>query len=66
MDGSTDISGNEEQETIYISTDRKDVISQRFLAIGTPESTCSRDLFNFVKENLKSFALDTGQDLSSF
>ena len=65
MDGSTDISGDE-QETIYIRTARKGVISERFLAIGTPESTCSKDLFNFVKENLEAFDLDTGQELSSF
>ena len=65
MDGSTDISGDK-RETIYLRTARKGVISQRFLAMGTPESICSKDLFNSVKENLKLFDLDTGQELSSF
>jgi hypothetical protein len=43
MDGANDISGDE-QESIYIRFSNKGVIAERFLHIGTPNSTCSQDL----------------------
>ena len=47
MDGSTDISGDE-QETIYIRTAMKGVVKERFLNISIPNSTKSLDLFDFT------------------
>ena len=59
MDGSTDISGDE-QEVIYIRVVDKGKVTERFLNIGTPESTRSRDLFDFVCLSLDSFGIDKG------
>jgi len=47
MDGATDISGDE-QESIYIRFSNKGVITERFLHIGTPNSTCSQDLYTIL------------------
>ena len=59
MDGSTDITGDE-QEAIYIRVANQGKVTERFLNIGTPESTRSRDLFDFVCQSLESFDIDKG------
>lgn len=59
MDGSTDISGDE-QEAIYIRFTQRGEIIERFLGIGTPTSTCSKDLEEFVVKMLESNEIDKG------
>ena len=59
MDGSTDISGDE-QEVIYLRVAERGRVIERFLAIGTPTSTCSKDLLTFVTTTLDSFNIDKG------
>lgn len=58
MDGTTDISGDE-QETIYVRSSLKGSVTERFLSIGTPVSTCSSDLYEFVVETFKQFSINT-------
>ena len=47
MDGSTDISGDE-QETIYVRFVDKGTVHEHFLDIGSPISTCSQNLYEHV------------------
>ena len=54
MDGSTDISGDE-QETMYVRSSMKGIVTERFIFIGTPVSTCSKDLFDFVVDTFDKF-----------
>ena len=63
MDGSTDISGDE-QEAIYIRTSVRGKISEKFLGIGTPKSTCSKDLEEFVIDMLESYDIQKGKLVS--
>ena len=64
MDGSTDISGDE-QEAIYLRVANKGRVTERFLAIGTPTSTRSRDLLEFVTNTFESHNIDTGLNFFS-
>ncbi|XP_033726657.1 zinc finger protein 862-like [Pecten maximus] len=57
MDGSTDISGDE-QEAIYIRCCIGQEVVDRFLGIGSPVSTCSKDLKEFVINMLDSHDID--------
>ena len=59
MDGSTDISGDE-QEVLYLRTSVKGQISERFLKIGTPESTCAKDLYEFCVNSFQEYSIDIG------
>lgn len=54
MDGSTDISGDE-QETIFVRYSMKGIVTERFLFIGSPVSTCSKDLYEFVVKTFDQF-----------
>ncbi|WAR13004.1 hypothetical protein MAR_027184, partial [Mya arenaria] len=58
MDGSTDIAGDE-QEAIFIRVMKKGVAEEHFLAIGSPQSTSSQDLYDFTRETFASENLDT-------
>ena len=58
MDGSTDISGDE-QETLYIRSSVNGEVTEIFLFIGSPSSTKSADLFEFVKNVFKCTGLDS-------
>lgn len=63
MDGSTDISGDE-QESVYIRFSNNGKVVERFLGIGTPESTCSADLESFIIQMLDSYGLNKGMSRS--
>ncbi|XP_060083578.1 zinc finger protein 862-like [Ylistrum balloti] len=58
IDGTTDISGDE-QEAVYLRFYHEGAIYERFLAMGTPESTCSNHVYEFVVGTLKSNNIDT-------
>ena len=60
MDGSTDISGDE-QEALYLRTSLKGRVTERFLCIGTPKSTCAEDLKTFVLDALNTAELEKGR-----
>jgi ribosomal protein L5 len=47
MDGSTDLSGDE-QEAVYVRISVKGFIIERFLGIGSPKSTTSKHLEELV------------------
>lgn len=53
MDGSQDISGTE-QESIYLRFAEKGNIYNKFLHIGSPESTCSKDLHAHVCQTFET------------
>ena len=57
MDGSTDIAGDE-QETIYVRTTINGKVYTKFLCIGSPQSTCSSDLYEYVLQTFKNLAID--------
>ena len=59
MDGSTDISGDE-QETIYLRTTHRGKITMRFLSIGSPKSTSASDLYDHVRHTLKASNISEG------
>ena len=59
MDGSTDISGDE-QEVIYLRYSIKGKVKEKFLAIGSPKSTCSDDLQKFLLDTLEKNGIDKG------
>lgn len=59
MDGSTDISGDE-QEVIYVRTSVNGKVTEQFLGIGSPQSTCSSDLKDFAINMFDSCGLDKG------
>lgn len=52
MDGSTD-SAVVEQETLFFRASINGKIVTRFVCIGEPNSTCSTDLYTFVKDSTK-------------
>ena len=58
MDGSTDISGDE-QEAIYIRCSKDGRIEEKYLGLGTPESTCAKDLKTFVLDMFAALKIDT-------
>ncbi|KAL5007366.1 hypothetical protein ScPMuIL_003785 [Solemya velum] len=60
MDGSTDISGDE-QETIFVRYCLEGNVTERFLWIGSPASTSSVDLKNFVLETFDKNRIDKGK-----
>lgn len=60
MDGTLDISG-EEQETIYVRCSNSGKVTERFLHIGTPESTCALDLYNYTLDIFEKHGLDKGR-----
>jgi hypothetical protein len=47
MDGSTDISGDE-QEAVYICFSEHGKVVDKFLGIGTPSSTTAKHLQEFI------------------
>lgn len=59
MDGSTDLSGDE-QEVIYLRVSTKGQVVDRFLGIGSPESTTAKDLEQFAISMFSSYGIDTG------
>lgn len=59
MDDTTEISGDE-QEAMYIRVCKDGTITERFPRIGTPLSTCSKYLFDFVVDMFKFNNIDTG------
>lgn len=59
MDGSTDISGDE-QETLYIRLAYKGEIKEKFVCIGTPDSTAAEDLKTFVLNSLHENGINKG------
>jgi hypothetical protein len=59
MDGSTDISGDE-QESIYVRCASRGKVTERFLHIGSPPSTCSQDLFNYLMMIFDSHGINKG------
>jgi hypothetical protein len=64
MDGSTDISGDE-QESLYIRMSVSGRSLERFLAIGSPYSTQSKDLEGFVLNMFDENGIDKGMSLFS-
>lgn len=59
MDGSTDISGDEQDAVnLRLSIDRK--VVKRFLALGTPRSICSQNLKDFVLNMFGNLGIDRG------
>ena len=61
MDGSTDISG-EEQESMFVRSARNGVVSINFLQISSPNSTSSEHLFEHVVDVFKQTGLQTELD----
>ena len=62
LDGTTDISGDE-QEAMYIRLSSKGKIIERFLGIGTPKSTSSKHLEEFITVAMfDSFGIDKGKN----
>lgn len=59
MDGSTDITGDE-QEAVYVRMSYKGKPIERFLGIGSPVDTTSKQLEVLLLEMLTSFGIDTG------
>ncbi|KAH3815095.1 hypothetical protein DPMN_143614 [Dreissena polymorpha] len=59
MDGSTDISGSE-QESLYVRLSTDGQIEE---TIGSPVSTCSTDLFNFVNETFDKMEIPKEKNL---
>lgn len=59
IDGSTDISGDE-QEVVYVRTSVNGKVIEQFLGIGSPQSTCSKDLIDFAVSMFDSCGLDKG------
>ena len=57
MDGSTDIAGDE-QESMFVRTTYQDKVYIKFLAIGSPESTCSSDLYEHVLQTFRDTKID--------
>ncbi|XP_056000656.1 zinc finger protein 862-like [Ostrea edulis] len=57
MDGSTDISGDE-QEALYLRFSLHGKVTERFLAIGTPNSTCAVDLESFLMKVFTDCRID--------
>ena len=61
MDGSTDISA-EEQECVFVRSARNGVVSTNFLQISSPESTSSEHLFEHVVGVFEQTGLQTELD----
>lgn len=59
MDGSTDISGDE-QEAVYLRLSIDGKVVKRFLGLGTPRSTCSQNLKDFVLNMFGNLGIDRG------
>ncbi|XP_052286975.1 zinc finger protein 862-like [Dreissena polymorpha] len=57
MDGSTDISGDE-QEAVFVRVCNRGHVTERFLTIGTPTSTSSEHLFDFVINHFEEYNID--------
>lgn len=62
MDGSTDISGDE-QEVLYVRTSVDGKVVEQYLGIGSPKSTSSLDLKEFAVNMFDSCGLDKGMIL---
>ncbi|VDI01683.1 Hypothetical predicted protein [Mytilus galloprovincialis] len=60
MDGSTDISGDE-QEVLYVRTSVDGKVVEQYLGIGSPKSTSSLDLKEFAVNMFDSCGLDKGK-----
>lgn len=60
MDGSTDISGDE-QEAVYLRLSIDGKVVKRFLGLGTPRSTCSQNLKDFVLNMFGNLGIDRGK-----
>ena len=59
MDGSQDISG-QEQETLYLRFSKNGLVKLKFLTIASPSSTTSKDLLSLVDDTFKTFKIDAG------
>ena len=57
LDGSTDIAGDE-QESVFVRCSNKGDVKVKFLLTGTPKSTTSHDLFEFITQNLEEQNID--------
>ncbi|XP_052243150.1 zinc finger protein 862-like [Dreissena polymorpha] len=57
MDGSQDRSGLE-QESLYVRTSLQGNVSERFLTMGSPRSTSSQHLLEFVQNVIQQLGLD--------
>ena len=55
--GSTDFIG-EELENIYVRTCQKGKIEDTFIAIGSPESFCSKAIYDFIIDCFQRLNLD--------
>ena len=64
MDGSTDISGDE-QEAIYLRMAKDGKVTEKFLALGSPKSTCASDLKDFLLDTLDTYGVDKGEKINS-
>ena len=59
IDGSTDLSGDE-QESVFVRTSHNGKVSERFLAMGSPESTTAEHLKEFVDTIVSDYGLEKG------
>ena len=57
IDGSADIPGDE-QESMFVRITYQDKGYIKFLAIGSPESTCSSDLYENVLQSFRDTKID--------
>ena len=57
MDGSTDVSG-EEQESFYIRLSLAGRVYQRYLSVATPETTTAQGIFDLLMIQLKTQGVD--------
>ena len=65
MDGSTDISGDE-QESVFVHSSRKGVVSTNFLCISSPKSTTAEHLFEHVLKIFHETGLQTEVDKGKY
>lgn len=59
MDGSTDISGTE-QESVYVRVSTNGRVEERFLGIGAPISSSSKDLYCFINSLFDNLGIQKG------
>ena len=63
MDGSTDISGDE-QEAIYLRMAKDWKVTEKFLALGFLKCTCASDLNDLILDTLETFGVDKGEKIT--
>jgi len=59
MDGSTDITGDE-QESVYVRLSLRGKPIERFLGIGSPVDTSAQQLQVFLLDMMTTLGIDTG------